>query len=462
MPDLIIRGGTLVTMDPARRVLQDVEIAVEDGIITSVGKAGDYNESKASEVIQAKGKLILPGLIDTHVHLAQALIRGTADDLSLVDWLQRRIWPLQGSYTESDGLLSAQLCVLEMLKSGTTTFLESGLHRRYGNEAIAAMVEKSGIRGILSKMIMDSGGYGGRSGIMHPGMVEDKDACISEAVDLFRRWNGRSRGRIGVWLAARSLGGVSPSLYREIGRLAGELGTGITMHLNEVPEDSRFSMANYGMRPVHFVKSVGLLDQRTVFAHMVWATDEEISTLGTARSNVAHCPASNSKLASGTARVPELIASGVNVGLGCDGAPCNNTYDMFREMRLVPLLQRKRLMIPGAIDPYTVLEMATMGGARALGLQDRVGSIEVGKRADIVILGCERPAYTPSIDPVSTIVYSATGNDVDTVIVDGLIAIKKRKVLTLNEEKILTDARHAIPKILERAGIGGLSDFLRN
>jgi len=454
LTSILFKGGTVVTMDPKRRVLFDTDLIVEDGIITSVESSCSFKSIKAERVIPAHGKLILPGLIDTHIHLAQALIRGCADDLSLVDWLQKRVWPLQGNYTESDGLLSSELCVLEMLKSGTTTFLESGLHKRYGNQAIASMVERSGIRGFLSKMIMDSGGYGGKSGIMHPGMIEKADECLREAEELFKSWNGRGGGRVGVWLAARSLGGVSPPLYKEVAKLASELGTGITMHLNEVPEDSRFSMENYGMRPVEFAKSVGLLGRYTVFAHMVWATDEEISILASTKSNVAHCPSSNSKLASGVARIPELISNGVNVGLGCDGAPCNNTYDMFREMRMVPLLQKFRMRNPHPMDTYTILEMATINGARALGIDDKVGSIEVGKRADLVMVNLQKGLhYTPFFDPVSSVVYSASGADVDTVLVDGKVLVENGRVLTLDEDRILKEARERLPQILKRTGI---------
>jgi 5-methylthioadenosine/S-adenosylhomocysteine deaminase len=452
LTSLSVEGGTVVTVDRHRRVIQHGCVFIEEGKITFVGKIGEKPPGLKPEiVIDARGRVVMPGLIDTHVHLAQALIRGCADDLSLVDWLQHRVWPLQGSYDESDGLLSSELCMLEMLKSGTTTFLESGLHHRYGVNGIAELTKRVGLRAFLSKMIMDGSGYGDTAGIMPPGMVEERDACLNEAESLFRNWNGV--GRIKVWLAARSLGAVSPGLYREIGEMARRLGTGLTMHLNEVPEDSTYSIKQFGKTPVEMMNDLGILGERAVFAHMVWATDREVELLSKSGSSVAHCPSSNAKLASGIARVPEMIKKGVKVGLGCDGAPCNNTYDMLREMRIASLLQKARLLNPAVMPAEQVLEMATINGARALGVDNEVGSIEVGKRADLILIDTNRPSMTPLFDPVSAVVYGATGEDVETVMVDGEILMQNRIVSTIDEERVLRQAQSRGMELLERVGI---------
>lgn len=441
-------------MDERKNIIRDGYILVQERRIVSIGR---YDKMprwvKAEHQLDATGKIIMPGLIDTHIHLAQALLRGAADDLALVDWLQGRVWPLQGNFTQEDGLVSSELCMLEMIKSGTTTFLESGLHKRYGNHAIAQLTERVGIRGVLSKMIMDGSGYGTAKNIMHPGMIEDKDECIKEAIDLYRRWHGAGQGRVKVWLAARSLGAVSPELYREVSRIATELDTGVTMHLNEVKEDSIYSLKEYGVLPVFHMNNVGMLGRRRVFAHMVWATDEEIKLLAETGSSVSHCPTSNAKLASGIAKIPEMKEAGVNISLGCDGAPCNNTYDMIKEMKIASLIQKARKLDPTCMRAYEVLELATINGAKALGMQDTVGSLEEGKLADILILNSENEHGVPNPDPVSAVVYSLSSSDVETVIINGKIIMHRRSVLTIDEERTVKEAKRRAEKLLERAGI---------
>ncbi len=454
MGSILVEDGLLITMDGRRRVIRNGSVMIEDGRIIDVGPADAIEGRYAPETkMDARGKLVLPGLVDTHIHLAQAMIRGCADDLSLVEWLQHRVWPLQGNYSAEDGRISSELCMLEMIKSGTTTFLESGLHTRYGFDGVAEALQKSGMRGVLSKMVMDGSGYGTKSGILHEGMVEDGDACLKEFRAMSSKWNGSAGGRVGVWLAARSLGAVSKELYEEIGRLGREYKTGVTMHLCEVQEDLAYAKKNHGCTPVEFADRVGLLGPNVVFAHMVWAGDGDIRLLASSGSNVAHCPASNSKLASGIAKVYEMLRGGVNVGLGCDGAPCNNTYDMVREMRLACLFQKARLLDPGALPATSALEMATLNGAKALGMQDQIGSIEAGKKADIILVDALTPHSTPSYDPVSSFVYSGTGGDVSSVIVDGKIVMEERVVKTMDEDRILREAATNGRRVMERAGI---------
>jgi len=451
---ILVTGGTLVTMDARRRVITDGGILTEDSRISKVGKSSEVRrESRAEFEIDAKGMVILPGLVDIHVHLAQAMLRGCADDASLIDWLQKFVWPLQGNYDAQDGKASAELCILEMLKSGTTTFLESLLHARYGFDGIAASVEASGIRGILSKTVMGLPGYGTSGGIMYPGMVEDGETCLREVEGYFKRWNGKANGRIRVWYGARSLGGCTPDLYRRIAMGAKTLKTGVTMHLNEVREDADYTKREFGKLPAEFMDDVGLVDSNVVYAHGVWLTEPEWNLLAKKRATVAHCPSSNMKLASGIAKIPEMIRSGVNVGLGCDGGPSNNSYDMIREMKFASLLQKARLLNPLAMDAETVLELATINGARAIGLNKEIGSLEVNKRADLILISFRNPHLVPAYNPISHLVYAATGSDVDTVIIDGRVIMKNRRVLTLDEEKVIREASERGARLLERSGI---------
>lgn len=215
MGSILVSNGTVITVDKDRRVLRNGSILVQDDRITHVGNQSDAKKiARAEFEIDAGGMLVLPGLVDTHIHLAQALIRGCADDTSLIDWLQKFVWPLQGNFETEDGKISAELCMLEMIKSGTTTFLESLVHSRYGFDGIAQSVENSGMRGILSKTVMGLPSYGTKESIMHPGMIEHAETCLREVEDHFERWNGRGNGRIRVWYGARSLGGCTPELYK--------------------------------------------------------------------------------------------------------------------------------------------------------------------------------------------------------------------------------------------------------
>jgi cytosine/adenosine deaminase-related metal-dependent hydrolase len=454
LASILIEGGVVVTMDPKRRVIKDGAVLISDGSIERVGKTEEVKPQNRAEFhIDATGKVVLPGLIDTHVHLAQALIRGCADDTSLIDWLQKFVWPLQGNFDAQDGKVSAELCILEMIESGTTTFLESLLHTRYGFDGIAETVDRSGMRGILSKTVMGLPGYGSEKSIMHPGMVEDAETCLREVETYFKRWNGKADGRIRVWYGARSLGGCTPELYRQIARGASRLGTGVTMHLSEVQEDVRYANREFGEMPAEFMDEVGLVGSNVVFAHGVWLTEKEWTILARKGASVAHCPSSNMKLSSGIAKVPEMMQAGVNVGIGCDGGPSNNSYDMIREMKTASLLQKARTLDPLTMSAETVLEMATLNGAKALGLADQIGSIEPGKRADIIIVTMQKPHLTPAFNPVSHIAYAALGTDVETTIIDGKIVMENRQVKTLDEHQVITAANERAVKLLDRAGI---------
>ncbi|MGD0175290.1 MAG: amidohydrolase [Candidatus Bathyarchaeia archaeon] len=454
MASILISGGTIITMDSNRRVIRNGAVRVENDRIVELGKATQVGaQSQAESELDASGMVVLPGLIDTHVHLAQALLRGCADDISLIDWLQKFVWPLQGNFEAGDGRTSAELCMLEMIKSGTTTFLESLLHSRYGFDGIAESVQKCGMRGFLSKTVMGLPGYGTEKSIMHPGMIEDAETCLHEVESHFKQWDGKANGRIRVWYGARSLGGCTKELYELIAKGAQELGTGVTMHLSEVQEDVRYAKKEFGMMPAEFMNKVGLAGRNVVFAHGVWLTESEWAILARKGAHVAHCPSSNMKLSSGIASIPEMMKAGVNVSLGCDGGPSNNCYDMMREMKAASLLQKVRTMDPLTMSAGTVLEMATIKGARAVGLERQIGSIEVGKKADLIVVDMRKPHLTPTFNPISNIVYAGEGSDVDTTIIDGKIVMENRVVKTLEEEKVLRVASERAVRLLERVGL---------
>jgi len=440
-------------MNPKREIIPDGAVYIEGNKIKWVGKTGDFSGYKPELTINANNMLVMPGLIDTHVHLAQAMIRGMADDVSLVDWLKKYVWVLQGNYTEEDGRASAELCMAEMIRTGTTSFLECMIHTRYGFNGIAEAVEEIGMRAALSKIIMDSTGYADSPDIMYPGMVEEKDECLDETAEMLTRWHGKADGRIQVWYGLRSLGAVTPSLFKEVARLADEHDTRMTMHLGEVEDDVRYVRNEYDMGLTEFAEEQGLLGPNMVFAHGVHLSDKDLDRLAKTKTNISHCPASNTKLASGFARVPEMLERGIPVSLGCDGGPSNNTYDMVREMRLAALVHKAVVDDPLVMSAEDVIEIATLGGAVAMGIEDKVGSLEEDKLADIILVDMDSLSLTPSVNPVSNLVYSGCGTNVDTVLVNGRILMQDKELLTLDEEAVKQKARRRAVDLMERAEI---------
>src|SRR5436190_6361939 len=451
---MLFTNATVITMNPTRDIITNGAVAVEGNRIVAVGKSDALRQQyHDDEVIDVQGRLILPGLIDTHVHLAQALIRSCADDMSLIQWLCERVWVLQGNFTEDDGYVSARLCIAEMLKSGTTTFLESMLAHRYGFNGIARAVDESGIRACLAGIVMDIGTYATQSNAMHPGMIESRETSLLGVLDMHSKWEGAANERIHVWFGPRTPGGVTSELYREMSELARQRDMGITMHLAEVEADKIFLKEKYGLSPVLYADSVGLLGPKSVLVHMIWLTNEDIDRLAATGTHVSHNPSSNSKLASGVCKIPLMLEKGVNVALGCDGAPSNNDYDMIREMKLAALIHKAVTLDPLIVPAESVLEMATINGARALGMADEIGSLEVGKKADLVVIDLDCLHTTPSLNPISTLVYAATGGEVDMVVVDGQIVVEQGQLLTMDEEAVKKQARHHASALYQRAGI---------
>lgn len=451
---MLFTNATILTMNARREIITDGALALQGNRIVAVGKTADLLARYPQEqVYDVQGKLLLPGLIDTHVHVAQALLRGCADDMALIQWLCERVWVLQGHFTHDDGYVSTRLCAAEMLKSGTTTFLESMLAHRYGFDGVARAVAESGIRACLAGIVMDIGTYATQSNAMHPGLIEDRATSLLGVLDAHDRWQGAANDRIHVWFGPRTPGGVTPELYREMSALARQRDMGITMHLAEVEADQTFLKTQYNLSPVEFAESVGLLGPKRVLVHMVWLTQPDIEKLAATSTSVSHNPSSNSKLASGVCKVPQMLECGVNVALGCDGGPSNNDYDLIREMKLVAIIHKAVTLDPLIVPAETVLEMATINGARALGLEHEIGSLEVGKKADMIIVDLNRLHTTPSPNSISTLVYAATGGEVETVVVDGQIVVRDGQLLTMDEEEIKVQARQHARDLYKRAGI---------
>lgn len=440
MKSILIKNGTILTMDADDAVVEG-NLLIRDGRIVSVGP----DAGAADEVIDAQGCAVLPGFVQTHIHMCQTLFRGAADDLPLIDWLKRRVWPMEAAHTPASIRASAQLSIAEMIRGGTTCALtmETVNH----TAEVFSVAESAGFRATIGKCMMDKGED------LPAALHEEAEASIRESLSLLQEWHGRAEGRLRYAFAPRFAVSCTRELLAEVSRLAREHKVMIHTHASENSTEIEMVERETGMRNVVYLDSLGLTGRDVALAHCVHLDDAEMEILARTGTQVLHCPSSNLKLGSGLARVAEMLERGINVSIGADGAPCNNRLDMFTEMRTAALLQ-KVLRGTEALPARRALRMATIDGARALQLDSEIGSLETGKRADISIINLERLHTSPrTSDIISTIVYAAQSSDVETVLVDGQILMQERKLLTLSERDVIEDANLEAELLKVRAGL---------
>ena len=436
---ILIKGGTLITLNADDEIVAG-DLLIRDGRIVSIGETTE----EAVEVIDARGCAVLPGFVQTHIHLCQTLFRGAADDLPLIDWLKRRVWPLEAAHTPASVRASARLGVAEMIKGGTTCALtmETVNH----TEEVFRVVEETGFRATVGKCMMDSGEE------VPAELFELTDDSIRESLALIEAWHGRASGRIRACFAPRFAVSCTRELLEQVARLARERGVLVHTHASENRTEIEMVESATGMRNIEYLASLGLAAPHVALAHCVHLNESELSILAESGAHVMHCPSSNLKLGSGIAPVVEMLARGISVSLGADGAPCNNRLDMFTEMRSAALLQ-KVSHGADALPARRVLRMATIDGARALGLEAETGTLEVGKRADLIVVALDRLHLTPRPDIVSAIVYAAEAADVRDVIIDGRVVMRERELLSLNEPEVLAEAIEQAELLFARANI---------
>jgi len=389
---LLIRSGLILTMNDCFELVEG-DVSIRDGRIAAIGSnlAGRHDRT-----IDARGGYVLPGLVQTHVHLCQTLFRGYADDLPLMDWLRIRVWPMEAAHTPASLRAAARQAATELLCGGTTAVLT--METVHDTDAVFEAVEESGLRATIGKCMMDLDAQAPRR------LQETTHESIDESLAIRRRWNGAANGRLRAAFAPRFAVSCSRELLEAVAILSGEHGALVHTHASESQEEQAIvRRLSGGLTSLHYLASLRLASPLLCAAHCVWVDDREQALLAERDIKVMHCPGSNLKLGSGIAPVTEMRARGVTVSLGADGAACNNRLDMFDEMRLAALLQATRLT-PGALPARDVLGMATRDGARTLGLDDQIGSIEVGKRADVIVVDRDRPHVAPGPDPYSTIV----------------------------------------------------------
>lgn len=447
MPSLLIKDCTILTMDYNKELVKKGFIEIQDGLITKVGKMEDFVGGKFDEVVEASGKLVIPGLISGHTHASLSLIRGLGYGLKLDKLVANLLWPYEKALKPEDSYYASLLACVEMIKAGITCFAD--MH--FNMEEVAKAVRDSGMRASLSVAMMDA-----------EGSPLTMDESVRQNEELVRKWDGKAEGRISCMFGPCTVRVASEDLFIKAKELADRYGVGLHIHLSEVKDDVNYTIKKYGLRPVNYLDRIGLLNNKVVAAHAIHLNDEEINILAKRKVNVIHNPSSNLNTYAGMFKWKEIVKKGINVGIGCDTTVCCGTFDMFNEIRTAINMQRMfNPRHPSNMSSLDLLKSSTLNNAKALNLQDKVGIIKEGMKADLIMIDLKQPHikplfYTPE-HIANSVVYCISGRDVNTVIVDGKIIMKDRRILTLDEKYVLEMATRTILRIIERGEVGFLS-----
>ncbi len=432
--DLIVPGEYVVTMDDALTVIKNGAVAVDQGVIIDVGTAADIESRySARETLPRDKRVVMPGLVNGHQHAAMTLLRGIADDRALMDWLTNYIFPAEVEFVDSEFVrIGTEVSCWEMIRGGTTTFVDM----YYYPDTIAEVVERCGMRALISATVIDQ----------RSPDAEGATDSIAKGEGFIDRWQNR-HPRITPIFGPHANYTLDAEQLQKTREAAQKHGVAISIHVSESPFESQYSQDNYGKTSIQMLDDIGFFDGPTIAAHVVWPTATEIPILRDRKVGVIHNPSSNTKLASGVSPVAEMLAAGVRVGLGTDGPASNNDLDMWEEMRLAAFLQKVTRMDPEVLPATTVLKMATIGGATAIGLGDDVGSLEKGKRADIIQVAFDDVHHVPTFDVISHLVYVTDEQDVASVVVDGALLMRDGEFLTLDTDRIAAEANALAARI---------------
>ena len=432
--DLIVNAAHVVSMDDAGTMYEDAAIAIDEGLIIAIGDAAEIATRFApDETLPGANRIVLPGLINGHSHAAMTLLRGVADDLALMDWLNNYIFPAEVEFVDAEFVrIGTELACWEMIRGGTTTFVDM----YYYPDVIAEVVDSCGLRAFVSATVIDQ----------RSPDAENAADSIGKGREFIDRWKGRN-SRIMPIFGPHANYTLDADQLRATRQAANEAGVPISIHMSESPFELQYSKDTYGMTSIELFESIGFLDGPVIGAHVVWPTDAEIPILAERNVGVIHNPTSNMKIASGISPVTEMLRAGVRVGLGTDGAASNNDLDMWEEMRLAAFLQKVEQMNPEVLPAATVLRMATSGGAEAVGLGETVGKIAVGMRADLIQVAFDDVHHIPVYDIVSHLVYVTDEQDVASVVVDGRILMREREMLTIQTDRVRQEATELAARI---------------
>ena len=436
--DIVITGGTLITMSAPMEIIEDSIVGIKDGLIVAVGQNGDQGciALKAKETIDASGCIVMPGLVNTHTHLPMVCFRGMADDLPLMEWLTEHIFPAEARFVNKKMVYDcATLAMAEMILSGTTTFCDG----YFFEDTITEAVNATGMRAVVSQ------GFADFATPDNPKF----ERMMTAAKRFVTRWQSHTPMITPAYFC-HSPYTCSPATLVNVKKAAREAGILYLIHLLENKDEIDTILNRYGKKPVQHLLDLGVLDDQTVAVHCNWLTFEDMTILAGQGVRVSHNPESSMKLAAGVAPVPEMLKRGIKVGLGTDGCASNNDLDMFREMDTAAKIHKVTSLDPTVMSAQTVLKMATLGGAQVLGLDKLIGSIEIGKQADIILVDMNQPHLTPLYNCYSQLVYAARGADVKTNIINGKIVMKDRQLRTIDLPKAMENVRGIAADIIAR------------
>jgi cytosine/adenosine deaminase-related metal-dependent hydrolase len=449
---MLIENALVITMNSALEIIKDGAIVIDGNRIVAVGRTADLaRRDDIGEVIDATRKLVIPGLIDAHVHLLHCLVRGLCADMDLLDYIKMCSGPNYSTINEEEAYVASMLGCIESIKSGTTCLIDNSIAAsqrwRAVIDQLLAGVADSGLRaiGAPSYIDLDSG-----QRKQSAGMVKTTEQVLSDYEWLFEKWHQKLDGRIKIWGSPNNLLYCTTESLVQVAELAHSYGAGIHTHTLESRSQNRLLEERFGKSYVEVFEELGVLNEKFHVVHGVWLTESDIKLLKKSGAKVIHNPESNMILSSGIAPVTKLLENNVVVGLGCDACICNNNLDMIETMRFAALLQKVHTLRPDSLTAMQVLRMATIGGATALGMEEEIGSIEVGKKADLAIIDCDQPNMVPMHDPVANLVYSSNAGNVDTVIVDGKVLMRNRVLTFIDEQQFLNTCRDKAVTLMSR------------
>ncbi|MFX0122586.1 MAG: amidohydrolase [Candidatus Hodarchaeota archaeon] len=435
MVDLLIKNGVILTVNPKNAVISDGGIAIEANKIIDIGPMNQLQNYSSDNEIDAEGMVVMPGLINTHTHLAMTLFRGVADDVPGINWLPI-IWSIEKNITAEHCYVGALLGCLEMISTGTTCFADQYWHM----DRVLTAVNEAGMRASLAQ------------GILELNDPDKGERELTKSVEFAKKWNNSSNGRIFCKLGPHSLYSCSPTLLQKTRDAADDINVGLHIHVAEAPNEPKMAKEKHGETSIEHLHNLGILKGDVLAAHCVFVTKDDMRIMKKTNTTVAHCPSAMMKYGNDIAPIPELLENDVIVGIGTDGCGSNNNLDMIEEMRTAAFLHKQNKRKATVLPAQQIIRMATIMGAKSIGLGKEIGSLEVGKKADIIMLDFKRPHLIPFHNCPSHIVYSAFGSDVDTVIIDGNVVMKNGQITTLDETKVLKMAQEAFEELLEMGG----------
>jgi len=446
---ILIQNGTILTLDKNNRIIKNGSVFIDEGKIIDIGKKDEIiKKHKPEKILDAKWKLVMPGFINAHTHMVYGLMRGLGSDLVLLEWLRKFTWPCLANMNENDAYYACLLGCIENIKSGITCVVENyymAKDKKSNIDKVAEALIESGIRAFIMR------GYHDKEFMIPESFIESIEEVKNEYLRIIKKWHNAANGRIKVWISPVNLLFCTFESIIAMKELMEEFKIGMHTHVAESKQEVAYIRKEYRKGYVEVFDELGVLGPKFHSVHSIWLSDKEIALLSKHNASVIHNPVSNMYLASGIAPINKMLKNKVCIALGTDASNCNNSQDMIETMKIAACLQKVYSLDPTALTANQVIRMATINGAKALGLENEIGSIEVGKKADIVLIDMKKPHTVPVHDPIANLVYSASRQDVETVIIDGKIVMENRIIKGINETEIIEKAQRVAEDLVKRS-----------